>query len=111
MFAVLWCALLVAWAIGKMRSARTPVSPFESSTRLVTEGPFRFTRNPIYLGGTLSYAGLALLLDRLGPLMLLPGLLATLRRGVIEREERFLQRKFGESYREYQHAVPRWLPG
>ena len=103
-------ALLAGWAIGTMRSAKTPVSPFEPSTELVTEGPFRFTRNPIYLGGMLFYGGLALLLDRLGPLLLLPGLLATLKRGVIEREERFLAQKFGDRYREYQAAVPRWLP-
>jgi protein-S-isoprenylcysteine O-methyltransferase Ste14 len=103
-------AVLAGWAVATMRSAKTPLSPYESPAHLVTEGPFRFTRNPIYLGGILVYAGVALLLGRLGPLVGLPGLLTTLRRGVIEREELFLQRKFGEEYREYQLAVPRWLP-
>lgn len=93
-----------------MRNAKTPVSPYEPSVGLVTEGPFRFTRNPIYLGGTLLYAGLALLIGRIGPLLLLPALLATLNRGVIEREERYLAQRFGEGYRTYQEAVPRWLP-
>lgn len=108
---VLGGALLAGWAIATMRSARTTISPYEPSTELVTEGPFRFSRNPIYLGGTLIYAGLALLLDRVGPVLLLPGLLATIGSGVIEREERFLERRFGDRYRDYQRVVPRWLPG
>ncbi len=103
-------ALLAGWAVQTMRGANTPLSPYEPATVLVTQGPFRLTRNPIYLGGTLLYAGLALLLDRIGPLLLLPGLLITLGRGVIEREERYLVERFGEEYQRYQEDVPRWLP-
>jgi len=80
------------------------------STSLVTQGPFRLTRNPIYLGGTLLYPGLALLLDRIGPLLLPPTLLTTLQRAVIEREEGYLLERFGEDYQRYQEEVPRWLP-
>ncbi|MGH2351337.1 MAG: methyltransferase family protein [Chloroflexota bacterium] len=102
--------LLAGWAIRTMRHAGTPVPPTEPATALVTEGPFRFTRNPVYLGAALCYAGLALLLNRLWSLALLPAVLAIVQGGVVLREERYLERRFGAPYRRYRDRVPRWLP-
>lgn len=102
-------ALLVAWAALTMRQAGTPVRPTRPSRALVTHGPFRFTRNPVYLGAALAYAGLALLLNRLWPLALLPVVLGVIQQGVVRREERYLERRFGDAYRRYCAGVPRWL--
>ncbi len=83
--------------------------PTEPTTMLVTDGPFRFTRNPVYLGMTMAYAGLAMMSRRLGPLLTLPGVLTLVQSGVVKRGERYLARKFGEAYKRYQAAVPQWL--
>lgn len=98
-----------ALAIREMRSAGTNIQPQQPTTALVVEGPYRFTRNPIYLSMTLIYSGLALLTNALWPLLLLPLPLQLLKRGVIEREEHYLEHKFGERYQRYKESVPRWL--
>jgi protein-S-isoprenylcysteine O-methyltransferase Ste14 len=100
---------LSAWGFVTMRRAGTPVIPTEPTTALVSEGPFRYTRNPGYLGMAIAYKGLALTLGRFGPLLCLPGAVAVMEWGVIGREERYLERKFGPAYRAYRAAVPRWL--
>jgi protein-S-isoprenylcysteine O-methyltransferase Ste14 len=89
--------------------ASTPVSPLRASHALVTGGPYRFTRNPDYIGQTAIFAGVAIARNRLWPLLLLPLVLAIVHRDVVEREERDLDRRFGEAYREYAGQVPRWL--
>jgi len=89
--------------------AGTSPDPGEPSTALVVEGPYRFTRNPIYIGFILIYFGLALILTSLWVLALLVPVLIVLQRGVVEREEAYLHRQFGEAYRKYQARVPRWL--
>jgi protein-S-isoprenylcysteine O-methyltransferase Ste14 len=99
--------LLAAWAFQTMQRAGTPVDPYKPTTRLVSEGPFRFTRNPLYLSLTLIYLGIALLFNALWPLLLLPFVLLVLRRGVIDREERYLERKFGKEYLRYKNRVRR----
>lgn len=96
-------------AIREMRSAGTNIQPQQPTTALVVEGPYRFTRNPIYLSMTLIYSGLALLTKALWPLLLLPLPLQLLKRGVIEREEHYLEHKFGERYQRYKESVPRWI--
>ena len=92
-----------------MHRAGTNIRPDLPTTALVTEGPFRFTRNPLYLGLTLMYAGIALLIPGTWPLLLLVPVLLVMRWGVIAREERYLERKFGEPYRAYLGRVRRWL--
>lgn len=92
-----------------MHRAGTNVRPDLPSTALVTDGPFRFTRNPLYVGLTLLYAGVALLIPSTWPLLLLIPVLLVMRWGVIAREERYLERKFGEPYRTYLGRVRRWL--
>jgi protein-S-isoprenylcysteine O-methyltransferase Ste14 len=100
---------LAAWGFRTMGKAGTPVFPTEPTTALVTDGPFRYTRNPGYLGMAIAYKGLALWLGRIGPLLLLPAAVAVMEWGVIFREERYLARKFGAAYRAYRSSVPRWL--
>ncbi len=92
-----------------MRRAHTNIDPHQPTTTIVVEGPYRFTRNPIYLSLTLLYSGLTVLFNALSGLLLLPIALIILRRGVIEREERYLERKFGEQYLSYKQRVRRWL--
>ena len=98
-----------ALAVREMKSAGTNIQPQQPTTALVVEGPYRFTRNPIYLSMTLIYSGLAILSNALWPLLLLPLPLQLLRRGVIEREEHYLEHKFGERYQRYKESVPRWF--
>jgi len=96
-------------AIRRFRLAGTSVVPGEPSTALVVDGPYRFTRNPIYIGFILLYFGLAIILTSVWVLALLVPVLIVLQRGVVEREEVYLQRQFGDAYRKYQARVPRWL--
>ena len=92
-----------------MRRAGTNVRPDQPATTIVMGGPFRFTRNPLYVGTTGLYVGVALLVDALRPLVLLVPLLAIVEWGVICREERYLEAKFGDAYRTYRARVRRWL--
>lgn len=100
---------IVNFAFRLMMQKKTNVDPRLPATTLVTEGPFRFTRNPLYLSMTLFFIGMSILLDALGSLLILPLVLFVMRRGVIDREERYLERKFGEQYLQYQRSVRRWL--
>ncbi len=92
-----------------MRRAGTDVRPQRPTTALVAEGPFRYTRNPIYQSFALNYAGIATFANALWALLLLPGVLVAIDRGMIAREERYLERKFGDDYRRYKAQVRRWI--
>lgn len=92
-----------------LNRAGTPVNPYRPSTTLVTAGPYRYSRNPLYVALTLAYLGVAVVMNTVWPVMLLPGLLLLMRWGVISREERYLERRFGDEYRRYQARVRRWL--
>ncbi len=100
---------LAGWFFATMRRAGTPVDPREAPTALVQAGPFRYTRNPAYVGLTLTYLGLTLLAGGRWALLLLPGVLVAVDWGVIRREERYLEERFGSHYREYRRRVRRWL--
>ena len=101
--------LLMAWFFRTMRRADTPIDPREPVSKIVTDGPFRYTRNPGYLGMTMTYTGLASLANALPAVLLLPAALLVMRRGVIEREERYLEDRFGEEYLGYKARVRRWI--
>jgi protein-S-isoprenylcysteine O-methyltransferase Ste14 len=101
--------LLLGWFEWAMRRAGTPTNPYKPSSGIVTEGPFRYTRNPAYLSMTMVYAGVAFLARAPWALALLPVALGVIRRGVIEREERYLERKFGAEYVSYKARVRRWI--
>jgi protein-S-isoprenylcysteine O-methyltransferase Ste14 len=79
----------------KRRYAVKPEKPVSS---LVTDGPFRYTRSPSYLSMVMIYTGIASLANAFWAILFLPATMVVIRRGVIEREERYLERKFGEEY-------------
>jgi protein-S-isoprenylcysteine O-methyltransferase Ste14 len=93
----------------EMKRADTNVDPREPTTAIVTGGPYRFTRNPLYLSMTLIYAGITALANALPAAVLFPIVLRIMRRGVIEREKRYLERKFGDEYLIYKAQVRRWV--
>ena len=101
--------VLMIWGVGTMRRAGTPVRPTAPTAALVTTGPFRFSRNPLYASLTMLYAGIALAAQSLWALLLLVVVLAVMRRGVIDREERYLEGKFGQDYLQYKMHVRRWI--
>ena len=101
--------LLLVWFEREMRRADTPASPYKPSSRVATEGPFRYTRNPGYLSMAMIYTGIAARANALWAILLLPVALLVIQRGVIEREERYLEGKFGEEYLSYKVQVRRWI--
>ena len=96
-------------AVVLFRRIGTPPDPHEPSTRLALDGPYRFTRNPMYLGMAAVLAGLALIGNALWPLLALIPVIWWIRTQVIAREERYLEAKFGGEYRDFKARVRRWL--
>jgi protein-S-isoprenylcysteine O-methyltransferase Ste14 len=88
---------------------RTAIIPVKPATSLVTSGIYRWTRNPMYLGMALIYAGLAIVFDSLLALVLLIVVLAIIQGYAIAREEAYLERAFGEDYAAYKRRVRRWI--
>jgi protein-S-isoprenylcysteine O-methyltransferase Ste14 len=101
--------LLDGMAAGLFRRRGTAVEPWKPSTVLIHEGPYRFSRNPIYVGFAITYAGLAIAMDSFVALLLLSPCLLMIDRFVIQREERYLAAKFGADYEAYRQKVRRWL--
>ena len=101
--------IIVVFALLQFRKAHTNFSPLKPTTSLITGGPFRFSRNPSYLSLSLLYVGIGIAADNLWVLGLLVPTLALMHYGVIFREERYLERKFGEEYLRYKASVRRWL--
>lgn len=97
------------WAVGLFRRARTGVVPFSEATTLVTRGPYRFTRNPMYLAMAGILVGTAIWLGSLTPWLVLPAFMSIIAERFIAREEAMLEGVFGEAYRQYKAAVRRWL--
>jgi protein-S-isoprenylcysteine O-methyltransferase Ste14 len=85
------------------------VVPFSDATVLVTAGPYRFTRNPMYLGMAGILAGTAIWLGSITPWLVLPAFMRLIAERFIAPEEAMLERAFGSRYREYCAAVRRWL--
>jgi len=105
---VAWVALNI-WAIRAMRRAGTTVRPDRGTDHLVTDGPFSFTRNPLYLAGTMLVLGIGLV-SGIAWFLLLAILAAfAVQKVTIEREERHLQARFGEIYLDYARRVRRWI--
>ena len=100
---------LVAWAITTVTRAGSNVPTNLPSTTIVETGPYRFTRNPIYLGMVLGLIGLAIAFNSLWLLITLAPFALVIRYGVVSREEAYLERKFGDAYRRYRAGVRRWL--
>ncbi|MGC9977203.1 MAG: isoprenylcysteine carboxylmethyltransferase family protein [Syntrophales bacterium] len=102
-------AILAVWSFVCFWRARTSPFPIKPSTALVTDGPYRFTRNPIYVSLACLYVGLALWFDVFWALVLLPVVIVVVSYYTISSEERYLERKFGEEYLRYKTRVRRWL--
>lgn len=106
------CVLLGLVGIPAMlafRRARTSWKPWRPSKVLVTDGPYRYSRNPMYLGFTLLYLGITIWVNVLWPVLFLPLVLLMMQVGVISREEAYLERRFGDDYRAYRARVRRWI--
>jgi protein-S-isoprenylcysteine O-methyltransferase Ste14 len=101
--------ILAAWGIATFRRAKTAINPHLSASQLVTHGPYRLTRNPMYTGLTVQYLGVAALIDSGWPIIVLPIVLFVLVRTVISREEAYLNDAFGADYGAYSARVRRWL--
>jgi protein-S-isoprenylcysteine O-methyltransferase Ste14 len=100
---------LFAWAIVTMTRAGSNVPTNLPTTAIVESGPYRFTRNPIYLSMVLGLIGLAIGFDSLWLLVTLVPFALVIRYGVVAREEAYLERKFGAVYRGYRSRTRRWL--
>jgi protein-S-isoprenylcysteine O-methyltransferase Ste14 len=101
--------VIAGWGRAEFLRARTTVMPNRAASRLVMSGPYRYSRNPMYLGLSLLYVGLSLLFNLVWPLVLFPFAVIALVRLVISREERYLADAFGEDYVMYCARVGRWL--
>ncbi len=101
--------LLALTGLMLFRMAGTSPNPTRPTTGLVGRGPYRLTRNPMYLGLASVHAGISLLFNALWPLAALLPVLILIRWLVIAREERYLKQKFGEEYEEYARRVRRWF--
>jgi len=100
---------LLLWGAATMLRAKTHVDPYQPTTAIVTNGPFRFTRNPLYVAMTIIYIGVALWLGSTTAYLFLPLVHLALHFGVVRREERYLEAKFGDEYRAYCARVRRWI--
>jgi protein-S-isoprenylcysteine O-methyltransferase Ste14 len=100
---------VMAWGLVTLVRHRTTFHPDREASCLVAAGPFRYSRNPIYVGMTAVYTGAALLANTVWALVLLPFVLIIVRTRVVGREERYLARMFGDDYSQYCRRVRRWL--
>ena len=100
---------LVVAAIRRFHQANTPVEPWKESRAIVMDGPYRYSRNPIYAAMSSMYLGVGFAVNSLWILALFVPLIVVMRHGVIAREERYLEKKFGDTYRSYKARVRRWL--
>ncbi|WP_132553670.1 methyltransferase family protein [Rhizobium azibense] len=100
---------LLVWAAGTFRRAGTQIQTTRPTSTIVEEGPYRFTRNPIYIGMFLGLIGVAIAIDSLWLILVLVPFYLVIRYGVVAREEAYLERKFGDVYLAYKARVRRWL--
>ena len=106
---VLLGAALILWALVAFRAKQTPIEPWKSSTAIVSDGPFAWSRNPVYIGFALIEVGVGVWSDRLAVVLLVvvPALMTALM--IVPREEAYLRRKFGAEYGEYCARARRWV--
>ena len=100
---------VAVWGSRTMERAGTNVNPMMASTTIVQDGPFRYSRNPLYLSLFSVYVGILLAIGTAWLFVLLLMLAPIVEYGIVRREERYLERKFGDEYRGYQRRVRRWL--
>lgn len=109
-FLLMVLALVDVIVVNQMFKRRnTTIKPGQKSSTLVTQGPFRFSRNPIYLGMVIFLAGFAIQLGSLTPWVLAPVFGLTIQAVFVRMEEGMLQEEFGETYTDYRQRVRRWI--
>jgi protein-S-isoprenylcysteine O-methyltransferase Ste14 len=101
--------VLMLWGLLTFARVRTGILPIRSATQVVTHGPYRFSRNPMYTGMALAYLGGALSVNSGWSLLLLPFVMLGIYQLVIKREERYLSSAFPAEYGDYKKKVRRWL--
>jgi protein-S-isoprenylcysteine O-methyltransferase Ste14 len=106
---MLAATLLFFFSVRALRAAGTPVPGNQPTTNIVRTGPFRFSRNPIYLAFFMLQLGIALWMTSIWMVATLIPAAALVSRVVVRREERFLESRFGEQYASYRDSVRRWL--
>ena len=100
---------LMGWWAAAFRRAETPMPPWEPTTALVTSGPYKVSRNPAYLADALIYLAVVFMADAPWVLLPLPLVVIVMEHGVIKREERYLERRFGQEYLDFKARRRRWL--
>jgi protein-S-isoprenylcysteine O-methyltransferase Ste14 len=100
---------LFSYSVVKFQAAGTPVPARKPTTVIVRTGPYRFSRNPIYLAFSLFQLGIAMWVNSLWLLATLVGAVTLMHCVVIPREEQYLERRFGAEYLDYRRSVRRWL--
>jgi protein-S-isoprenylcysteine O-methyltransferase Ste14 len=101
--------LLLGASVQRFRAAGTPVPARKPTTAIVRAGPYRFSRNPIYLAFSLLQLGVAVWVNSWWLVATLAAAIAIIHYVVVPREEQYLEARFGTEYREYKAAVRRWL--
>ena len=101
--------VLAVSALAVMRSAGTPPEPWKPTIHIVSSGPFKYTRNPIYVAMLLVFTGIGMFMGSAWLLLCIPVLFLLLHFGVVVREEAYLTGRFGEEYLAYMRRVRRWF--
>ncbi len=102
-------ALIMPFVLLRFKKANTNFDPGKPTTRIITTGPYRYSRNPSYVSLTMLYLGITIAADSVWVLAGLIPTLVVMHYGVILREEQYLENKFGEEYLRYKKTVRRWL--
>ncbi len=108
LFMVLGASLDV-WSMGLFTRAKTPMIPFTQSSAVVSSGPYRFTRNPMYLGMALILLGTVFIYGAISGLVVVPLFMLVIQKRFIEGEESHMEELLGEQYLAYKQSVRRWL--
>jgi protein-S-isoprenylcysteine O-methyltransferase Ste14 len=97
------------WASAIFGKTRTTIKPSEQSTHLVVDGPFRFSRHPMYAGMVLVLAGVAVMLGTVAPFAVIPAFVWLMQVRFVRPEERSMEETFGQAYTEYKKRVRQWI--
>jgi protein-S-isoprenylcysteine O-methyltransferase Ste14 len=101
--------VVISWAVRLFVKAGTAIKPFEESTKMIVAGPYRWSRNPIYLGLAIILFGIGLALGTLTPFAIVPLFVWLIQKNFIAHEEAMLDKSFGAAYAEYKKRIRRWL--
>jgi len=106
---LLLCNIFAGFSILVLKKHKTSLDPLEPTVSVVTGGPYRFSRNPLYIAMLLCFSGFAVILNSWWMYGLIPVLFVFLDLGLVRPEEKFLSRKFGADYDTYRKRVRRWM--